>query len=86
LHTGDFAKAAELAEVALRQLPGYPPSLLTLIAARAHAGQVHEARAAVKTLLGLRPDASISNMVVDDNFPTYRQMMTEGCRLAGLPE
>jgi hypothetical protein len=40
----------------------------------------------VKTLLGLRPDASISNMVVDDNFPTYRQIMTEGCRLAGLPE
>jgi adenylate cyclase len=86
LHAGDFAKAAELAEDALRHQPGYPPSLLTLIAARAHAAQVHEARAAVKTLLGLRPDASISNMVVDDNFPTYRQMMTEGCRLAGLPE
>jgi adenylate cyclase len=86
LQAGNVPKAAELAEDALRQLPGYPPALLTLITAYAHTGQVAEAREKVKDLLNIRPGATISNVVLEDNFPGHRELVTDGCRLAGLPE
>jgi adenylate cyclase len=86
LFAGHFAKAVELAEDALRRLPGYPPSMLTLAAARAHAGQLDAARQTMTILLEARPGARISTMVDQMMFPEYLRLFSDGLRLAGLPE
>jgi tetratricopeptide (TPR) repeat protein len=86
LYAGDILKAVELAQDALRRLPGYPPSMLTLIAARALAGQLDASRQALAMLIEARPGARISTMVDQMMFPEYLRLFTDGLRLAGLPE
>ncbi len=86
LWAANYLKAAELAEGVLRQLPRYPPAMFTVIAARAHAGEIESARAAAKILLEMLPATRISTMVDSSQFPGYQRILVEGYRLAGLPE
>jgi tetratricopeptide (TPR) repeat protein len=86
LFAGHYAKAVELAEDALKRLPGYPPSMLTLAAARAHAGQLDAARQAIALLLEVRAGARISNMVDQMMYPDHLRLFSEGLRIGGLPE
>jgi tetratricopeptide (TPR) repeat protein len=86
MYEGDYGKAIELAEESLKQLPDFAPILMTLIVARAHAGQIAEARKTVEALLAIRPQATISSMAGANRFPAYRQILVEGFRLAGMPE
>jgi adenylate cyclase len=86
LFSGQYAEAVRLAEEALKRLPGYPPSMLTLAAARAHAGQLDAARQTVALLLKTRPGARISTMVDQMMFPESLRLFSEGLRMAGVPE
>jgi TolB-like protein/class 3 adenylate cyclase/Tfp pilus assembly protein PilF len=86
LYAGNFLKAAELAEGVCRQLPNYPPAMLTLIASYAHAGQIEKAKSIVHTLLKVKPDGRISTVVEQSSHPDYRRILEEGFRLAGMPE
>jgi adenylate cyclase len=86
LFDGDPTKAVELAEEALKQLPGFPPAMTTLIAAHAHAGNLDDVRAAVQALLAVRPATTISSMADPSRFPAYEKILIDGWRLAGMPE
>jgi hypothetical protein len=86
LFAGKIEKAIELAEDALRRLPGYPPSILTLAAARAHAGRLDASKQAIAQLLAVRPEARISTIVDRMMFPDHMRMFADGLRMAGLPE
>ena len=87
LFAGDYTKAIQFSEEALRQLPDYPPAMLTLIAARAHAGRLAEAGKMVKELLARRPGARISNMLDHTQHQEDQlRLLLDGYRLAGMPE
>ena len=72
---------------AAQQNPRNVPTFLWLGSALAHAGQMEEARAAIRRLLELHPKTSVSwrrqhrLYSEDDN-----EYLLEGARLAGLPE
>ncbi len=86
LCAGNFLEAAELAEGVRRQLPSYPPAMVTLIAAYAHAGQIEKAKGTVQALLKAKPDARMSTMIDQSSHPDYVRLLEQGFRLAGMPE
>src|SRR5215467_2548681 len=72
---------------AAQQNPRNAPTFLYLGSALAHAGQMEEARAAIRRLLELNPMSTVSwfrrrRRVREDDF----EYAMEGARLAGLPE
>jgi adenylate cyclase len=75
-----FTKAAQ-------QHPPFNPIYLYLGSALAHAGQMEQARAAIRRLLELHPTDSVTwrrqhRRLPEDGF----EYVLEGARLAGLPE
>jgi tetratricopeptide (TPR) repeat protein len=86
IFAGDFAKASQRADEALLQLPKHPGAMLARIAARAHAGEIEEARKTVAAYLDAYPGATIDS-VIDRLLPdAYQRVLAQGCRLAGMPE
>ena len=72
---------------AAQQGPRNAPTFLYLGSALAHAGQMEEARAAIRRLLELNPMSTVSRFrqrrrMREDDF----EYAMEGARLAGLPE
>ena len=86
LYSGNFLKAAELAEGVGRQLQNYPPAMLVLIAAYAHAGEIDKAKRTVQALLKAKPEARVSTMLDQSSHPDYVRLLEKGFQLAGLPE
>jgi TolB-like protein/class 3 adenylate cyclase/tetratricopeptide (TPR) repeat protein len=65
----------------------HSPTFLSLGSALAHAGQMEDARAAIRRLLELRPMSSINWQRQRRLFPESDfEYLLEGARLAGLPE
>ena len=86
IFAGDFARASMLADEALLQLPRHPRSMLVRIAARAHLGEIQEARRTVNAFLAAYPGSTIAS-VIDRLLPLeHQRVLAEGCRLAGMPE
>lgn len=86
LYSGNFFRAAELAEGVGRQLQNYPPAMLVLIAAYAHAGEIDKAKRTVQVLLQAKPEARVSTMLDQSSNPDYVRLLEKGFQLAGLPE
>nr|WP_305111851.1 winged helix-turn-helix domain-containing protein [Shinella lacus] len=85
---GRFDAAAATAEKALGNLPDLLIALTLLAASHALTGRSMEAQQAMRRLRHLQPAARLSNL--KDWLPIHRSedllRMTEGLRLAGLPE
>ena len=65
----------------------HAPTYVSLASALAHAGQIEEARTAIRRLLELRPMSSIAWQRARRLSPEHDyEYMLEGVRLAGLPE
>jgi adenylate cyclase len=65
----------------------HSPTFLTLGTAFAHAGQMEQAKAAIRRLLELRPMSSVAWLRQRRHFPERDfEYLLEGARLAGLPE
>lgn len=68
--------------------PRHAPTFLYLGSALAHAGQMEEARVAIRRLLELHPTSTVSWQ--RQHRPLIRkddlEYLLEGARLAGLPE
>ena len=81
------SEAVEWVRKAAQQNPRHIPTFLYLGSALAHAGQVEEARAAIRHLMELHPASSVrwrrQHRLVPEEDHEY---MLEGARLAGLPE
>ena len=72
---------------AAQQNPRNVPTFLLLGSALAHAGQMEEARAAIRRLLELHPKASVRWQRQHRLYPEDDdEYLLEGARLAGLPE
>jgi adenylate cyclase len=72
---------------AAQQHPRHAPTFLYLGSALTHAGQMEEARVAIRRLLELHPTSTVSWMrqrrrLREGDF----EYLLEGARLAGLPE
>jgi adenylate cyclase len=72
---------------AAQQNPRHAPTFLFLGSTLAHAGQMEEARAAIRRLLELHPTSTVSwqrrrRRFREDDI----EYLMEGARLAGLPE
>jgi TolB-like protein/Tfp pilus assembly protein PilF len=70
------------------RLPGYVPGLHSLAAAAAEAGEIEEARAAVRSLLGAHPDLTVRR-AGDCLFfrdPALTERFRAGLRAGGMPE
>jgi adenylate cyclase len=72
---------------AAQENPRHAPTFLHLASALAHAGELEEARTAIRRLLELRPMSSVQWQRERRIFPAddYEYVL-EGARLAGLPE
>ena len=67
--------------------PRHASTFLHLASAQAHCGQFEEARAAIRRLLELRPQSSMSWQRGHRLYPEVEfEFMLEGARLAGLPD
>jgi adenylate cyclase len=80
-------EAAPWLRKAAQQNPRHAPTFLYLGSALAHAGQMEDARAAIRRLLELQPTSNVRwrrqhRLTPEDDF----EYMLEGARLAGLPD
>jgi TolB-like protein/class 3 adenylate cyclase len=83
-----YDEATRWGEEATRDTPLWNPGWRSLVASHALAGRLGAAQAAVKHLLDVEADASISKFLRYTPFSKQedRQVMVEGLRLAQLPE
>lgn len=88
LCTERFAEAARCAESAFREQPNLLTPLLILTASMAHMGRREDARRLVPEILRLSPSYRISRAKdrVPFRRPEHLALLTDGLRLAGLPE
>ncbi|QQS11526.1 MAG: tetratricopeptide repeat protein [Rhodospirillales bacterium] len=83
-----YAEAVAWYEKAIAAQPGATFSLRTLASALAHQGRLDEARDVIRKFQIAHPGVTIS-VILDALPPTsadYRRRLTDGLRLAGLPE
>ncbi|MFK4513651.1 tetratricopeptide (TPR) repeat protein [Bradyrhizobium japonicum] len=88
---GANAEAAAWLRRALNSNPNNPLAHLNLAAALAHLGRLDEARASKKKALELNPALTIRFLksIPFSDDPTFREQarrITQGMRLAGVPE
>ena len=83
-----FDEAAPWAEKALRDLPSFLIAACVLAASQALAGRMEEAQRAIENLRRLDPVLRLSNLRDWLLFhrPEYLTTLSDGLRLAGLPE
>jgi len=88
LCAGRFDEAARCAESAFRDQPNLLTPLLILTASLAHLGRREDARRLVPEILRLSPSYRISRAKDRAPFrrPEHLAVLTDGLRLAGLPE
>ena len=82
-----FDEAAEWAQRSIAAERNFVFSHLFLAVSNAHLGRLDAARAAMKRVLEIRPDFTITiKSYPAMRFPERRALMIEGLRLAGMPE
>jgi TolB-like protein len=84
----NYDEAVRWGEEAVRASPPYSPAWRALAAAHALAGRLAPAQAAVKSILSVETDGSVSKFL---KYAAYsnsedRQIMVDGLRLAGYPQ
>jgi TolB-like protein len=88
LFAGRFDEAAAWAKRAIRDLPSFLIVICILAASRALGGNLDEARQAMRTLRRLDPALRLSNLKdwLVFHRPEHLAILSDGLRLAGLPE
>jgi adenylate cyclase len=81
-----FDEAIVAGKKALRQNPCYPLAHRCLASAFAHLGREAEAREAAARLLEIDPSFTISAWIARGGQSNTKKLMSEGLRMAGLPE
>jgi len=88
LFTGHFDTATSWAEKACRELPNFLLAVGVLAASNALSGRINEAHQAMDRMRQLDPNLCLSN--INDWLPIRRSadlaLLTDGLRLAGMPE
>ena len=85
---GRFEEAIRWALRSLETYNAWEITYLFLVVAYAHLDRMEEARAALATLLSIRPNMTISTMMLrrKNCFPERDAIIADGLRKAGLPE
>jgi adenylate cyclase len=89
LAAGRYVEAVEWADLSLRDLPRYSPSVRIRCVSCAHLGRIQEARDWLKRVLELQPGLTIARFKVFGAKHLPPEILTafvEGFRKAGLPE
>jgi hypothetical protein len=88
LFAGRFNDAAPWAEKSLRDLPSFLIAACIIAASHAFGGRTNEAQRAIQNLRRLNPALRLSNLKDWLLFhrPEYLAILSDGLRLAGLPE
>jgi TolB-like protein/tetratricopeptide (TPR) repeat protein len=88
LCAGRFDEAGPWAEKSLRDLPSFLIAVCIIAASHAFAGRMDEAQRAIQNLRRLNPALRLSNLKDWLLFhrPEYLAILSDGLRLAGLPE
>jgi adenylate cyclase len=85
---GRYEEAFELIEPASALMPGNRPPLVLLAAVSALTGRQAQARAAASEVLRIQPDFTITGWLAFLRLASqdYANRLTQGLRIAGLPE
>lgn len=84
---GRFEEAVAWAQRSIDLEKGFAFSHLFLSMSDAHLGRIEQAREEMKVVLALRPNFTIAHWRDDKiRFPERRRLMTDGMRMAGMPE
>ncbi len=83
---GKFAEALPWLARSIAEQPTFAVTHWLLIAAYAHLGQMDEARQALGALMVLVPGCSLGKIAHHTKDPKRTTVMTDGLRLAGMPE
>jgi len=83
-----FEQTIEWADRALNDQPRLVTAMRVKVAALAHLGRLHEARAELSRVLAIDPEQTIAGFRERVHFgaPEVRELFVTGLRLAGLPE
>ena len=84
---GKFEEAAMWAQRSIDLEKGFLFNHMHLAVSCAHLGRLEEARAAIKSVLAIRPDYTVA-MEIDDpmRFPERKKLWIDALRIAGMPE
>jgi TolB-like protein/Tfp pilus assembly protein PilF len=83
---GQYEDALEWAGRSLAENPNFNVTYWILIAAKAHLGRMDEARQELATLQAMAPGVSIARLGLHAKDQRSNDVITEGLRLAGMPE
>ncbi|MBV8697266.1 MAG: tetratricopeptide repeat protein [Bradyrhizobium sp.] len=86
LRAGRYPEAIAWAEKSLRDQPNNVDALAALSIANALAGEIDNAKAAMKRLLGIAPGRRVSNYFQPYVSPERRALIGNALRMAGMPE